>query len=50
MKFRKGGGGGLTGTFRGCHWERGGAFFPGGCTFHIKYKLKSEIFNDQKRL
>ena len=55
MKFRKGGGGGggldRTSTFREGHWERGGgAFFQGGFTFHIKTKLKTEIFNDQKRL
>ena len=23
-------------------------FFQGGCTFHMKNKLKSEIFNDKK--
>ena len=40
--FRKGG---LdrTETFRG-------DFFQGGCNFHIKNKLKSEIFNDRKSL
>ena len=40
---------GLTGTqlLEGC-WERGGDFFQGGCNFHIKNKLKSEIFNDKK--
>ena len=27
----------------------GGYFFQGGCNFHIKDKLKSEIFNDKKR-
>ena len=31
----------------GC-WERGGDFFQEGCDFHIKNKLKSEIFNDKK--
>ena len=31
----------------GC-WERGGDFFQEGCNFHIKNKLKSEIFNDKK--
>ena len=34
----------------GC-WERGGAtFFMGGCKFHIKSKLKSEIFNNKKKV
>ena len=33
----------------GC-WERGGDFFQGSCNFHIKNKLKSEIFNDKKSL
>ena len=33
----------------GC-WERGGDFFQGGYNFHIKNKLKSEIFNDKKSL
>ena len=36
-----------TSTFRGGCWERGGDFLNGGgCNFHIKNKLKSEIFND----
>ena len=26
---------------------RGGDFFRGGCNFHIKNKLKSEMFNDK---
>ena len=41
---------GLTGSRfleRDC-WERGGWFFSGGCTFYIKNKLKSQIFNDKK--
>ena len=52
MKFRKGRGGGLTGLqlLKGVTGKEGSAFFHGGCTFHIKNKLKSEIFNDQKRL
>ena len=30
-------------------WEKGGDFFQGeGCNFHIKNKLKSEIFNVKK--
>ena len=33
----------------GC-WERSGDFFLGSCNFHIKNKLKSEIFNDKKSL
>ena len=32
----------------GC-WERGDDFFQGGCNFHIKNKLKSEIFNEKKK-
>ena len=45
-------GGGLTGPqlLEGGCWERGGDFFQGGCNFHIKNKLKSEIFNDKKSL
>ena len=48
------GGGGLTGSQfleRGC-CERGGRLFPGewGCSFYVKNKLKSEIFNDEKSL
>ena len=50
-KFSKSGG--LTGSQLlevNC-WERGGGYFTGqGCNFHIKYKLKSEIFNDKKGL
>ena len=44
--------GGLTGPqlLEGGCWERGGDFFQGGCNFHIKNKLKSEIFNDKKSL
>ena len=30
--------------------KEGGDFFQGGCDFHIKNKLKSEIFNDKKKL
>ena len=33
----------------GC-WERGGDFFQEGCSFYIKNKLKSQIFNDKKSL
>ena len=31
----------------GC-WEKGGNLFQEGCSFYIKNKLKSEIFNDKK--
>ena len=42
--------GGLSGSqfLEGGYWERGGDFFQGGCSFNIKNKLKSEIFNDKK--
>ena len=33
----------------GC-WQKGGDLFQGGCSFYIKYKLKSEIFNDEETL
>ena len=36
--------------FSGGCWGRGGDLFEGGCNFYIKHKLKSEIFNDKKRL
>ena len=48
--FQKGGGGGsLTGSqfLDGCCWERGGDIFLGDCSFYIRNKLKSEIFNDK---
>ena len=43
---------GLTGTqsLEGGCWEREVNFFSGGCSFHIKNKLKSEIFNNNKKL
>ena len=49
---KKGGGGGLIEPKlleEGC-WERRGSLFPGvgGYNFHIKNKLKPEIFNDIK--
>ena len=40
-----------TSTFsRGFLGKRGWLFSRGGCNFHIKNRLKSEIFNDQKSL
>ena len=50
---KKGGGGGLdkTSTVRGGLLEKMGVtFFREGCNFHIKNKLRSEIFNDKKSL
>ena len=43
---------GLTGPqlLEGVAGKEGGDFFQGGCNFHIKNKLKSEIFNDKKSL
>ena len=47
---RGGGGGGVNLLLKGC-WERGSNLFRGrGCTFYIKNKLRSEIFNDKKSL
>ena len=44
----------LTGTqfLEGVNLERGGDFFQrgGGCSFYVKNKLKSEIFNNKKSL
>ena len=34
-------------VFRGGCLERGGNFFQAGCSFYIKNKLKSEIFNNK---
>ena len=50
MKFQKKGG--LTGPqlLKGVTGKEGVPFFQEGCTFHKKNKLKSEIFNDKKRL
>ena len=48
--FQKGGVDRTSTLEEGC-WERGSDFFQwGGCNFHIKNKLKSEIFNDKKSL
>ena len=52
--FQKGVGGfHRISIFRGGCWERGGWLFLGegrGCSFYIKNKLKSEIFNKKKSL
>ena len=42
--------GGLTGpqVLEGAAGKEAMTFFSGGCNFHIKNKLKSEIFNDKK--
>ena len=44
--------GGLTGPWllEGVAGKEGGDFFQVGCNFHIKNKLKSEIFNEKKGL
>ena len=40
-----------TSAFRGgLLRKRRMSFFRGGCNFHVKNKLKSEIFNDKKSL
>ena len=39
-----------TSTFREVAWKEGGDFFQGGYNFHIKNKLKSEIFLDNRSL
>ena len=57
-RCRGGGGGGVElpakfskrGILTGPQLLEGGDFFQGGCNFHIKNKLKSEIFNDKKSL
>ena len=51
MKNQKGGLGRIQFLEEGC-WERGGWPFSGkeeGCSFFVKNKLKSEIFNDKKK-
>ena len=37
-------------NFDGLLEKRGVTFFSGGCNFHTKNKLKSEIFNERKSL
>ena len=50
-KFSKKGEVDRTSTFRGkLVGKREVTFFKGGCNFYIKNKLKSKIFNDNKRL
>ena len=48
IKFSKTGG--LTGPqlLEGVAGKERVTFFRGSCNFHIKYKLKSEIFDDEK--
>ena len=46
--FKKKGGGSLTGSQFDILILRGFIFFRRGCSFDIKNKLKSEIFNDKK--
>ena len=49
--FQKEGGLDRISTFRGVLLgKRGVTLFRGGCNFHIKNKLKSEIVNDKKSL
>ena len=50
--FIKGGGGGVVDRISLFIAGKVGAvaFFKGGCSFDIKNKLKSEIFNDKKSL
>ena len=47
IKFSKKGGGELDRGERSQLLE-GGDFLQGGCNFHIKNKVKSEIVNDKK--
>ena len=46
--FKKGGGLTEPQLLERDSWEREDDFVHGGCDFHIKNKLKSEIFNDKK--
>ena len=48
--FQKGGGLGMTSTFREGCWERVDDFFHGGDAIFTHKKLKSEIFNNKKSL
>ena len=50
LNFQKGGGLTRPQLLEGGSGKKGGDFFQGGCNFHIKNKLKSEIFNDKKSL
>ena len=51
-KFQKEGGLDKTSLLEGGCWERGGDFFQGegGLQFSLKNKLKSEIFNEKKKV
>ena len=44
--------GGLTGSqfLEGVAWKEKVTFFMGGCSFYIKNKLKSEIYNNKQSL
>ena len=44
----RGAGLGRISIFRGGLLGKRGDFFQGGCSFYIKNKLKSEIFNSEK--
>ena len=50
--FQKEGGLDKTSLLEGGCWERGGDFFQGegGLQFSLKNKLKSEIFNEKKKV
>ena len=47
-KFSKSGGLTRPQLLEGVAGKEGVTFFMAGCNFHIKNKLKSEIFNDKK--
>ena len=48
--FKKGGLAGRQLFIGGLLRKTGRTFFMGGCNFHMKNKLKSEIFNDKRSL
>ena len=39
-----------VGALEGVSGKEGVTFFRGGCSFYVKNKLKSKIFNDKKSL
>ena len=47
MNFQKGQGSKRPQLLEGVARKEGGDFFQGGYNFHIKNKLKSEIFNEK---